>query len=187
MDEFNVLDLPAGTFEELEAECAIVDHRSDDREIVESLASFIHVSKGALVWVDDGADAYLTWHGAKHRIPLTHSSHDRYVTVSSVAFVLREMYDLWQLKDRLADDTHSILLLSTSDSAQLETVYPDWTRDTLVRLDLGYDYFSKIRVPFAANENHNPRFAKDAARVANELAELEAAIRGLVQGRNGPS
>lgn len=185
MSDFDVLALVEGTFEELEDECVIVDHRSDDRETAESLAAFIHTDNGTLQWEEDDGNAYLSWRTARQRIPLTHTTHDRYVTISSVAYVLRESYDLWLLRDRLGDDTHSVLLLSKADSAKLEAAHPRWSADTLERLELGYDYFNKIRVPFAGNEDHNPRFLEDAARVENERQEVLEAMKHLLRGNDG--
>lgn len=185
MSDFDVLALVECSFEELEAECVIVDHRSEDREIAEELAAFIHVDNGSLRWEEDDDHSYLSWHAARHRVPLTHTTHDRYVTISSVAYVLRDAYDLWLLKDRLEGDTHSVLLLSKKDSAKLEATHPRWTANMLERLDLGYDYFSKIRVPFAGNESHNPRFLDDAAGVENEQRELMEAMKLLYRSGEG--
>lgn len=184
MSEFSVLNLPVSTFEDLEAECVIVDHRSEDSEIVESVASWIHPDNGSLQWEEEDEAAYLIWRGEKQRIPLTYTSHDRYVTISSIAYILRDVYDLWLLKERLGDDTHSLLLLPKADSSKLEASHPQWTADTLVRLDLGYDYFGKIRVPYVQNENHNPHFLEDAARIGEEHRKFVEAMSVYLRERN---
>jgi hypothetical protein len=183
MSDFDVLSLATGSFEQLESECAIVDHRSGDDEIVQSIAEFINPDNGILNWQKETDAYFLVWHGVKHCVPLTLTRHDRYVTISSIAHVISDMYDLWLLKARLNDDTHSVLLLPIADSAKLEATAPQWTKDTLEKLDIGYDYFNKIRIPYTDNENHNPNFREDAANVEAEMREMIEAMRDFFQSQ----
>lgn len=117
MADFDVMSWTRMSFEELEAECSIIDWRSSEEEVIESVAAFIHPDTGVLRWREDEAcGGFLCWNGKEHKVPLTNTRHDRYVAISSVAHVLAEHYQFWLLKARLGGDTHSLLMLPLTES-----------------------------------------------------------------------
>lgn len=140
-----------------------VDHRAEETEILDEISARI-APEDALI-VGDYSDSGLpvTYRGAALEIPLTLSPHDRYVAISSAAELLKERYRMFLLASSLSDDTHGLLVVS---NAEADRWGPLPTH--LVPLDLGFDYFNQIRVPYIGHTDEAPQFEADRDQSAAE-------------------
>jgi len=179
MEQFNVLSLPSLSFEELENECAIIDWRASSEEVIEAINVFVPQAMDALVWSEDEDGGSIGWGDKVFPVPLTFTAHDRYVVISSVAYVFKDHLTFWLLKDRLGDDTHSVLFVTKTQAELLKATDPQWVSTNLVDLELGYDYFGKLRVPYTGRIDNNPKFREEAAALQAEQEEFVRALREL--------
>lgn len=154
-----------------------VDWRSDETEIVDGVSALL-AEEDRLDTRVAGSDGRLVVvrRGVEHTLPLTSTRHDRYVAISSLAWLLRDRYELRLLVDSLEGDTHALIVLTREQSAYLDETYADWSAQHTAPLELGHDYFHGIEVPYLDHENHNPRFAADAAAVDDENERMQAQL-----------
>lgn len=150
-----LVNLDKATF--YQKEILWIDHRSEEEEIVECVSSRISDSLSAY-WEDD--ELWLNIESQKIKLPLTFSKHDRFITISSLAELLKQKYTFWLVKDHIEDDTIGLLVLANDISKTLKSKYFDWTNENLVELDPGYDYFNKIEVPYVGNLENNLNLEK---------------------------
>jgi hypothetical protein len=161
-----------------------VDWRQEEDAIVSAVSTRL-APDDALVPDLQGEELWVTWRGARHRLPLTITPHDRYVAISSIAALLAGLYRFWVLKNSLDSDTHALLVLAAPEAADLETRHAAWAARHFEPLDIGLDYFNGIRVPYWGNENNNPDFEREARqmREAREAAgpALEAVFHQVMR------
>jgi len=173
--------LVATPIDELEQSDVLVgfDWRQEEDSIVSAVSERL-APEDALLPDLEGEELWVTWHGERYRLPLTITPHDRYVAVSSLAALLAGRYRFWVLKTSLDTDTHALLVLGTAEAAYLEARHARWLARHFEPLDLGFDYFNGIRVPYWGHEDHNPEFERQARemREAGEAAapQLEALV-----------
>lgn len=136
-----------------------VDHRSEEEALVGWISERL-APEDALAARADGEQLFVGYRGAEHRIPLTLSPHDRYVAISSLAEVLKERYSFFVLVPSLESDTHGILVAPVAAAERWDPL-----PDHLYPLDLGYDYFGNIHVPWLGHEDEAPNFAEESARM----------------------
>lgn len=157
-----------------------IDWREEEFSIVEAVAEKIQATdKLSAEFTEE--KIWITLNGEKILLPLTLTPHDRYVAISSLAYLLRDRYVFWQLVYRLEDDTHELLLTTLDQAAYLEEHHSDIVPSTLARLRLGHDYFHGIDVPYIENEDHNPSFDRDSQQVAENRRVLEEETRKLME------
>jgi hypothetical protein len=174
----NLQDLPSLEFEVLEAQTIAIDWRSGESEILEAISKSVDES-GELTSVFKGEQLFFSWRNTEYKVPLTYTHHDRYVTLSSVAEVLKNEYQFWLLTDRLRDDTHSLLILPMADSIALEKENSKWVIETLTKFIPGTDYFSKLQVPYFGNESNNPKFRSQARSLRYKEWFVEICLRAI--------
>lgn len=171
-----------------------IDHRSQEDEIIFEVADYLNEPLFA-EWRDDklwlcyansesgananahtGSEADQCW-----LLPLTFTRHDRYVALSSLAEVLKDKYSFWLVEGRLGDDTHGVLILSHEVALQLQTEHPEWLAAMLVPMQLGFDYFNEIKVPYLGHENNNPEFAQQSEAINQSLWQLEKELNRFLE------
>ncbi|MBN8445366.1 MAG: hypothetical protein J0M22_07845 [Gammaproteobacteria bacterium] len=187
-----------------------VDHRSQEDEIIFEVADYLNEPIFA-EWRDDklwlcyanaesganadsganlgsgasaeaNADAHTGSEADKYwLLPLTFTRHDRYVALSSLAEVLKDKYSFWLVEGRLGDDTHGLLILSHEVALQLQTEHAEWLAATLVPMQLGFDYFNEIKVPYLGHENNNPEFLQQAEAINNSLLQLDKELNSFLE------
>jgi hypothetical protein len=154
-----------------------IDHREEETSIVEYVSA--RLSPEDVLEVEEDEEQILVSHqGRVHPIPLQLSLHDRYIMISSLAELLRERYQFFLLRPSLGDDTHGLLVVSQSDVRSWDAV-PDY----LVALELGYDYFNGIRVPYLNQEACAPDFDVDRSRVVAGKDALGGLVQALFTGK----
>lgn len=187
-----------------------VDHRSQEDEIIFEVADYLNEPLFA-EWRDDklwlcyansesganadsganlGSGASAEANAEAHTgseadkywlLPLTFTRHDRYVALSSLAEVLKDKYSFWLVEGRLGDDTHGLLILSHEVALQLQTEHAEWLAATLVPMQLGFDYFNEIKVPYLGHEDNNPEFVQQAEAINNSLLQLDKELNSFLE------
>ena len=165
-----------------------VDHRDDEESIVIWISEYLGLESTFFpIWRDD--ELYVSYNGKIDKIPLSMSRYDRYVAISSIAYLLKEKYETWLLRDCLDSDTHgmAIVPIVNSDIANNKKI-----EDRFDKLVLGYDYFSGISVPYIGNLDNNPNFEKEVSELniykeaflkeLQETDEFKGAINDFKQG-----
>src|SRR5262245_36242727 len=92
-----------------------VDHRDPDEAIVEQVSDRL-AAPDALTMTHIEGQLFVTFRGRQHRIPLTDTYHDRYVTISSLAELLREHYRFFLLETSMLSDTHELLVAPIAEA-----------------------------------------------------------------------
>lgn len=187
-----------------------VDHRSQEDEIIFEVADYLNEPLFA-EWRDDklwlcyansesganadsganlGSGASAEANAEAHTgseadkywlLPLTFTRHDRYVALSSLAEVLKDKYSFWLVEGRLGDDTHGLLILSHEVALQLQAEHAEWLAATLVPMQLGFDYFNEIKVPYLGHEDNNPEFVQQAEAINNSLLQLDKELNSFLE------
>ncbi len=173
-----LVSLDEEDFEEL---FAVIDHRSDEEEVVDAISDQLDESIDCF-W--EGEELRVKLNGEEFKLPLTLTKHDRYVAISSLAELLREKYTFWLATEHLEDDTHYLLVLSNQVSDELKNKYTDFLDTKLTQLRLGFDYFNDIKVPYLGHENNNPNFEKEANEQNEALIAFKEELRGAFTGNN---
>jgi hypothetical protein len=171
-----------------------VDHRSQEDEIIFEVADYLneplfaewHEDKLWLCYANAEADAGVNSTAnvepdRKWQLPLTFTRHDRYVALSSLAEILKDKYSFWLVEGRLGDDTHGLLILSHAVASQLQTEHADWLAETLVPMQLGFDYFNEIKVPYLGHEDNNPDFLQQAESINNSQLQLDKELNSFLE------
>jgi hypothetical protein len=138
-----------------EAAYIFVDHREEEASIVASVSERL-APADALATRDDET-LFVTFRGQEQRIPLTMSPHDRYVAVSSLAELLKDDYRFFVLVPSLESDTHGLLVAPRSVAKKWDPL-----PEHLAPLQLGFDYFGQIQVPYLHHEDSAPDFARES-------------------------
>lgn len=149
-----------------------VDHRDHD-ELVIGLVSERLAAEDVLTprRVDDEV-LFVKFRGREHRIPLTNSYHDRYVTISSLAELLKEHYRFFLVGTFFESDSHGLLVAPLSQ-VRAWAALPEYLRE----LQLGYNYFSGMLVPYLNHEDSAPDFERDNLRFRATVDAQETFIR----------
>ncbi|WP_185233776.1 hypothetical protein [Teredinibacter franksiae] len=132
-----------------------IDHRSEEEEVIEGVSSRISVALSSF-WEDD--ELWLNIDSQKIKLPLSFTKHDRFITINSLAELLNGKYTFWLVKDHVGDDTIGLLVLDNEISKTLKSEFVEWAEENIIELDLGYDYFNGIEVPYIGNLENNPNF-----------------------------
>ncbi len=140
--------------------------------IVKQLAEKLLISnKLTAEWVVDKLQ--VRWNDEEHILPLSSDNHNSYITLSSLACLLRESHDFWLLKHLMGDnDRHAILVTTKAQSDELTANYPGPASRWFVPLKLGHDYFCGIDVPYLDHEDHNPLFDTQREAVAPIVRQI---------------
>jgi hypothetical protein len=148
-----------------------LDHRELESSIVAGVAEHL-APEHAVTAREDGEELFVAYRGREHRIPLTMSPSDRYVTVSSLAELLKDHYRFFALLPSHDTDTHGLLVVPTAQ-AQAWGPLPGH----LAPLRLGFDYFRQLQIPYLDHEDSAPDFARESE---TERATTDALSRLLV-------
>jgi hypothetical protein len=132
-----------------------IDHRDEEGSIVAYVSDRLAPADALTERYNE--TLFVTFRGQEHRIPLTMSRHDRYVAVSSLAEILKDDYRFFLLVPTLDSDTHGLLVAPRS-------VAEGWNPlpEHLIPLQLGFDYFGQINVPYLRHEGSAPDFARES-------------------------
>lgn len=144
-----------------------IDWRSTEEEVVCAVRDQIKKPL-EFVWPDEGYEGsyFIKWKGHAFALPLTISGVDRYVTICSLAEILKEEYTFFLRNGFEASDTHGLLVVSNESSKVLRETYDDWLNQNFKKHVQGFDQFSGLRIPYYGNENNNPQ-------LESELVELD--------------
>jgi len=147
-----------------------VQHDSEEGELVELVSERLDEAD-ALTARFEGEQMFVRHRGAEHLIPLAISPHDRYILISSLAFLLKDKYRFFQHVDYLGESANALFIARASELGP-------WTPKHLTPLDLGNDYFAgeDFKVPYLGNLNNNPNFEADRASAREQRQQAGEAI-----------
>jgi hypothetical protein len=126
----------------------------------------------------EGETFFITYHGQEWQVPLAISRHDRYITVSSVAEIIKDRYAIFIDRTTIGEE-FNYLLIAAKDTIAARGPRPDY----LIPLQIGFDYFSgdpeagtALRIPYSGQ---NP----DDFDAATFEAGKAASVRQIDLGR----
>ena len=128
--------------------CVEIDWREYDEAIVRYIGD--EIEDGELKPVERDDKLFISWNGKEHLVPLTESPADRYVTIGSIANVIKKKYEIRLLKETMEDDTHCLLVLPGKIWAKLDKRHKRWVKKNFQPLKLGKDYFGGGKVPYCS-------------------------------------
>lgn len=154
-----------------------IDHREEETFIASAISDRL-APEHALEVIEEDDSVSLAYQGQSYTVPLHYSPHDRYIMIASLAHLLREHYRFFLLKPSLDSDTHGLLVAGVGEV----NGWPELP-DYLVPLDIGYDYFHGIRVPYLGAEDSAPRFAQDRQQVEDSSAAMAGFVEAMLSGK----
>jgi hypothetical protein len=170
----------------IESRIIWIDHRDENDEIVEQVSALVN-SKVKSQWKED--KLYILYDGQKFEIPLTFTGADRYITVSSLAELLKDTYSFWVVSDSLKDDTQGLLVIEKDGVLSQEESHLKWFYETFSELKRGYDYFNGISIPYLGHEkteidigstlNNYERYKAEVSKALEDDPEYQDAMREL--------
>jgi hypothetical protein len=150
--------------DELQDAFVWIDWRSFEREVLDGFSEQLD-PEDALGYADEDSPTEVSYRGLSYTIPLTVSGCDRYVTIHSVAEIIKDRYTIFAEADSASgSDTHGFLILPNADAARLCAEHGGWVKRHLSELALGIDGFSGIKIPYTGREDNNPEIDEDLAR-----------------------
>ena len=136
-----------GSIPQDDADLLWVDHRDEEDGLVEAVSARIAPEDAmTFEWRDE--EAWVSYRDEAHRLPLTFSPVDRYVALSSIAWLLRDRYAVWLLTSSLGGDTHGLLLLPIPEAAAMSAAEVAALEARFTRLALGHCHFHDAPVPY---------------------------------------
>jgi hypothetical protein len=159
---------------------AWIEHKEDEERIVQVIAQKLD-DPSTLTPIRKGRQLWVAYRGTEFHIPLTDSRHDRYITISSLAKIMEKDYVFWLEQESLGGETHGLLVLRYHDLAQLDVEIQTDFMDRFVCLEIGYDYFSGLRIPYTQNVNNNPMFKQEYEQFKVTQAQfLDSLVKDFV-------
>ena len=173
------MDAAAPPTADLEDGAYVVIDRDDEESILVEMIAERLAPEHELFASEDGDDVYVTYRDAEHRIPLAISRHDTYIAISSLAELLKEDYRFFLLVPSLGRDTHRLLVVPAAQAQAWGTL-----PEHLKPLELGFDYFGGIKVPYLNHEDSAPGFASESAAVrAKSKAMTDLLASSIIGGK----
>ncbi|MBB3166963.1 hypothetical protein [Simiduia aestuariiviva] len=180
--------LVAANEEERQEFFSWMDWREYDSEVARLFIAQLEALAGdapLMQCVENEEGMSIVYEGKAHRIPLTDTGSDRYVTLCSLAKLVQDSHDVWLHRETLGDDTHGFLVLNKAQSAELAEKYGEWSAQHLKKLAPGWCEIYQRRIPYLGNEDYAVAFARavaaeeaeERARVDNYHAAREAQIQ----------
>jgi len=156
----------------------VIDRDDEESILVELIAE--RLAPEHELWVSqDGDDFRVTYGDEEHRIPLAISRHDTYIAISSLAELLKEDYRFFILVPSIGLDTHRLLVAPTTQ-VQAWGALPEHLKP----LELGFDYFGGIKVPYLNHEASAPSFASESGALrAKSKAMTDLLASGILGGK----
>jgi hypothetical protein len=161
---------------------SFIDSHEEPGVIIPQVSKWLAPEHALTARVADDADhLFVAFRGQEHRIPLTLAWYDQYVEVSSLAELLQDDYRFFVLAPTLGSDTHGLLVAPIATALSWEPL-----PEHLIPLELGFDYFGKIRVPYLNHEDSAPGFARESG-AQNEMDNaLSQVFSGFLSGKADP-
>ena len=115
-----------------------VDWREYDRDIIEMFGERLPESSVGVEETDTGLD--VTYNGQHHLIPLQFNEQDRYVTIRGFQEIIKDTYEIRLFEDSYFSDTHQFLLLPKQQWNEVDTRYPDQSKNMFRVIDAELDF-----------------------------------------------
>ncbi len=104
--------------------CLVVDWHSYEGDVIDALAALLPRAKLSYGWNRARTDMYIVYRGRRHKVGLTFSGRDRYITLRRLNKVMAGDYELRGFRHTLGDDTHSFYPQRSTWWAAMEHFFP---------------------------------------------------------------
>jgi hypothetical protein len=121
-------------------ECLVVDWRSEEGVLIDELSKMIPEAGLAHEWGDAEDDIYITYRGKLHKVGLTFSRVDRYVTIRRLNEILRGAYELRVFRMTLDSDTHVFYPKPCAWWSAMEEHFPERMASDFARVTPEMDF-----------------------------------------------
>jgi hypothetical protein len=138
--------LLTGTVEELNdyieqsGKCLVMDWRSYEGDLLDALAELIPQADLSYQWTAAKDDLYIVYRGRRHKVGLTFSGRDRYITLRRLNEILAGEYELRVFRHTLGDDTHCFYPKPCSWWAEMERAFPAAIERVFARITPDMDF-----------------------------------------------
>jgi len=138
--------LVTGTVEELNdyintpGKCVVVDWRNYDEHTIQEVAGLIPRARLTCEVVDAECDIYVTYRGVRHKVGLTGTGRDRYVTLRRLNKILAGDYELRAFRHTLGDDTHCFFVGTCDWWQAMESLFPARITSVFARITPKMDF-----------------------------------------------
>ena len=159
-----------------------LDHHEEPGVIIPQVSKRLAPEHALTARVAEDVDhLFVAFRGQEHRIPLTLAWYDQYVEISSLAELLKDDYRFFVLAPTLGSDTHGLLVVPIANALA-------WVPlpEHLIPLQLGFDYFGKIKVPYLNHEDSAPDFARESGAERDMQDALRQVFSGFLSGKADP-
>jgi hypothetical protein len=171
------IELTSLSSEGLADAIAWIDWRSEETEIVETIANQLD-TPDTLSFSVDGESITVIFNGNEFPIPLTNTGSDRYVMLCSIGEILKDRYVIWLEAETLeGSDTHGVVLVAKEQSQLLMTSHATWMSEHLRELIPGLDRFNNLKIPYFGNEQNNPNFQTEWQKYDQDTKAMVAKLR----------
>ncbi|HYD87337.1 MAG TPA: hypothetical protein VEA80_07670 [Vitreimonas sp.] len=150
-----------------------LDHDAEETWLVEEVAARLRRGDELCVAEQDGG-LLIRWRGADHVSPLTYSPHDRYITLSSLAELLKPAYRFLLLKETLSESQHGVLVRPAEEA-------PAELPPHLIPLQQGLDYFEPGPLTIPYLDHPAPGFVAQSRALAGERVAAGEEMLGLLK------
>ncbi|MFC0682553.1 hypothetical protein ACFFGH_32380 [Lysobacter korlensis] len=163
-----------------------IDWRSFESEVIDSFSERLP-AEDRLGYTNEETPTAITYRGKAYRNPLTSTPSDRYVTIFSIAEILKPEYHIYTEKESCDGDTHGFFLFTDAEFSELCTEHAAWVKDRLRPLALGIDGFSGFNIPYFGNESHgDPDLAQKFERLHTKMhARHERLLKKITEQLEG--
>ncbi len=166
--QIRIEDLVVMSTEDLYEQMVWIDWRSEEREVIEGFSEQL-ASEDQLSCNESDHPTVILYRGQAYPNPLTSTPADRYVTIFSVAEIIKPDYRIYTETESCDGDTHGFFIFTDAELSALKTNHAAWFKKRLEPLALGIDGFSGFNVPYYGNEsNGDPNLSEkfDKTRAA---------------------
>ncbi len=175
--------LVAMSTEDLYDHMVWIDWRSEEREVIEGFSEQLS-SEDQLSCNDSDNPTTIFYRGQTYPNPLTSTPADRYVTIFSVAEIIKPDYHIYTETESCDGDTHGFFIFTDTELRELKTTYSVWSKKRLVPLTLGIDGFSGFNVPYYGNESSgDPGLAEKFAKADAAIMKRHQRIMERLSGK----
>jgi hypothetical protein len=130
----------------------------------------------------DGETFIITYRGEDFPVPLSFSTHDVHITVSSIAEIIRADYDVFIDKHNVGESFNNLVVAAHATMAERGPL-----PDHLIPFQRGFDYFTgdpaagtALAIPYVGHDA--PGFAAGMAEHANKVEGSKAMVDALLGG-----
>ena len=118
--------------------CIVVDWREEDDAIVKYVADKLGGDELSAHFTDEGLE--VIYRGIAHKLPLTFSLKDRYITLRGLNEILKDKYEIRVFNNSFGSDTHSFYVKPKVWWEYMENHFPERMQDVFSAIGPDMDF-----------------------------------------------